>query len=120
PTWCTHGATSAKSKDYQHRERGRNVQITGVVEDGTGRNSATIDPATLTALGYTPHRGTLNIRVAPSGRAKVMALDGRRIYGVTYWDATLDGVACHVRVSRDPRTLEIVHPDRLRDRLGNG
>lgn len=96
------------------------LQITGVVEDGTGRNSATVDPATLTALGYTPHRGTLNIRVAPSARAKVMALEGCRIDGVTYWDATLDGVACHVRVSRDPRTLEIVHRNRLRDRLVNG
>lgn len=96
------------------------MQITGVVEDGSGRNSATTDPTTLTALGYTPHRGTLNIRVTPSGRAKVMALAGRRIHDVTYWDAKLDGTECHVRISRDPRTLEIVHPDRLRDRLANG
>jgi len=96
------------------------VQITGVVEDGSGTNSRTVDPASLVALGYHPHPGTLNVRVTPSSRAKVMSLTGQRIHEITYWTARLDGTDCHVRVSRDPRTLEIVHPDRLRDRLVNG
>src|SRR5690625_4165865 len=102
-------------------ERATTMRVQGTVEDGTGTNSRTVDPATLTALGYTPHRGTLNIRVNPALRLAVMELPGLDIDGVTYWPATIEGHGQgHVRTSRDRRTLEIVHQHRLRDTLTNG
>src|SRR5690625_4727486 len=102
-------------------ERAPTVRIRGTVEDGTGTNSSTVDPATLTALGYTPHRGTLNLRVNPALRLAVMDLPGRDIDGVTYWPATIEGRGQgHVRTSRDRKTIELLHSSRLRDTLTNG
>ena len=97
--------------------------ITGRVENGSGRNSRMAAKLTAdywTPLGFVPPPGTLNVRVTREDRAGLIRLPGVTIGRFTYRPATLNGVKCYVRTNRGPRTLEIVHPQRLRDKLTNG
>src|SRR5699024_11474433 len=42
------------------------------------------------------------------------------VSGTLFWRAELNGTVCHVMLSRDYNTLELVHPERLRDTYSNG
>ena len=95
------------------------MRIVGVVEDGSGRASQLardLDPDYFAPLGYRPHPGTLNVAVSRDQRAGLMRQASVAIGPTRYWPVRVHGEQAYVRVSRDPRTLEILHPQRLRDR----
>lgn len=99
------------------------MKIIGIVEDGTGTNSRLAkkeDPGFLDALGYRPFLGTLNLRVSKRDRGRILWRPGKKVSGTLFWRAELNGTVCHVRLSRDYNTLELVHPERLRDTYRNG
>lgn len=97
------------------------VEVRGIVEDGSQRCSrifANIPAGHWATLGYTPYPGSLNLRVGADVRAAVIQLEPVLVGNDRYWPARLAGEPCHVKVSRDPGTVEVVHPQRLRDRPG--
>lgn len=98
----------------------------GPVVDGSGQAAPLIAAADFTALGYDPFPGSLNVRTGRearnwlAGHPHLTIASGRS--DDRYVPVTANGVACHAAFQRGRDVVELIGPERLRDRLqvGNG
>jgi riboflavin kinase len=122
-------------KLFDHRDR---LEIHGTIESGLGEGKYYLSQKGYVdqfqaKLGFAPFPGTLNVRVegpetnklrilksAPSVQIDGFAAQDRTFGGVDAWKARLNDLECVVILpqrTHHARTLEVVAPEYLRDRL---
>lgn len=98
----------------------------GQVEDGSGQAGPLIAAADFSALGYDPFPGSLNVSVGIEARNWLASFPHLTVESGRsdnrYVPAVVNGVRCHAAFQRARDVVELIGPERLRDRLqvGNG
>jgi riboflavin kinase, archaea type len=114
------------------------LTVAGVVASGLGEGAYYLSQQGYVRqfeakLGFSPYAGTLNLEIQGAELGKIRILkssrpiqiegfedQGRTFGGVDAWRAKLDGYACAAilpRRTHHTRTLELIAPDRLRDKF---
>jgi riboflavin kinase len=115
------------------------VVIAGSIQTGLGEGAYYLNQEPYIRqfeqmLGFRPYPGTLNLEIGGAEASKMRILkaadpisidgfeaDGRTFGGVDCWRAHVDGYDCAAilpRRTHHRRTLELIAPDRMRDKFG--
>jgi hypothetical protein len=93
----------------------------GPVEDGSGQAAPLIAAADFSDLGYDPFPGSLNVRVGVEARNWLVSFPHLTVESGRsdnrYVPAVVNGVRCHAAFQRARDVVELIGPERLRDRL---
>lgn len=97
---------------------------TGVVVSGLGDATQEHSAAGWEQFGYTPHPGTLNLKVEPhvadwlEQRPPAVWHTDRLEHMRTFYPASINGYPCHLRINHDRTQVEAVAAAHLRSVLG--